>query len=32
MSQGSVMRVIYCRFAFTLAAVVLLLASLHPIH
>jgi hypothetical protein len=24
--------VIYCRFAFTLAAVVLLLASLHPIH
>jgi hypothetical protein len=32
MNRGSAMRVIHCRFAFTLAAVVLLLASLHPGH
>mgnify|MGYP000205609925 CR=1 FL=1 len=32
MNQSNAMRIIYCRFALTLAAVVLLLANLHPIH
>jgi len=32
MNRSRAMRVIHCRFALTLAAVVLLLANLRPIH
>jgi hypothetical protein len=32
MNRSDAMRMIYCRFAFTLVAVVLLLASLHIGH